>query len=345
MKIRKLLLGIIILSSFAACMETPKNNQINAEIPLQNLNKDTTIKEISKIKALTLDTVLYDLKIQALAHDSIHNKWPVKTPYPGAGALLPFNRIVCYYGNLYSKGMGILGELAPDLMLKRLMKEVEVWAKADTLTPVIPALHYIAVTAQRAPGKANQYRLRMPDSQIDKVLELSRSIEGITFLDIQVGHSNVKNEIPALEKYLAMEDVHLGIDPEWSMKTGHVPGKKIGTMDAEDVNFAVTYLSNLVKKHNLPPKILIVHRFTRGMLTNYKNIKTSPEVQIVINMDGFGFPAKKVSTYRSFISGEPVQFTGFKLFYKNDTWTGPKRLMTPEEILNLFPKPIYIQYQ
>ena len=41
---------------------------------------------------------------------------------------------------------------------------------------------------------------------------------------------------------------------------------------------------------------------------------------------------------------EPVQFTGFKLFYKNDTKRG-SRLMTPEEILQLTPKPVYIQYQ
>ena len=40
------------------------------------------------------------------------------------------------------------------------------------------------------------------------------------------------------------------------------------------------------------------------------------------------------------IGGEPVQFTGFKLFYKND-----KPLMTPEQVLEVYPKPMYIQYQ
>jgi hypothetical protein len=39
-----------------------------------------------------------------------------------------------------------------------------------------------------------------------------------------------------------------------------------------------------------------------------------------------------------------VQFTGFKLFYKNDLKKSD-RLMTPEEILALTPKPLYIQYQ
>ena len=36
--------------------------------------------------------------------------WPVKTVYPKDGAILPFSRIVAYYGNLYSKKMGVLGE-------------------------------------------------------------------------------------------------------------------------------------------------------------------------------------------------------------------------------------------
>jgi hypothetical protein len=81
------------------------------------------------------------------------------------------------------------------------------------------------------------------------------------------------------------------------------------------------------------------------MVTNYKNITKKPEVQIVMNMDGFGFPAKKIDTYKSWIAGEPVQFTGFKIFYKNDIKSSPYRLMTPAEILNLNPSPIYIQYQ
>src|SRR3989344_8178909 len=37
--------------------------------------------------------------------------WPVKNlPYPNDGAILPFNRIIAYYGNLYSRKMGVLGE-------------------------------------------------------------------------------------------------------------------------------------------------------------------------------------------------------------------------------------------
>jgi hypothetical protein len=81
------------------------------------------------------------------------------------------------------------------------------------------------------------------------------------------------------------------------------------------------------------------------MVTNYQNIKPLPEVQIVMDMDGWGPKAKKIGTYKQFIYREPVQFTGFKLFYKNDILEKGTTLFTPEELLKLNPRPIYIQYQ
>ena len=292
------------------------------------------------------DTLKYHKILSALTHNKPDSIWSVKESYPLPGAITPFKRIIAYYGNLYSKGMGILGALPPDQMLEKLQGEVKKWEEADTLIPVQPALHYIAVTAQSRPGSNNLYRLRMPDHQIDSVLAIARKINAIVFLDIQVGNSSLTEEIPALSKYLVMPDVHLGIDPEFAMKGGKVPGSAVGTFDAEDINYASTYLAHLVQEHNIPPKVLVVHRFTQGMVTNYRNIRTMPEVQIIMHMDGFGFPAKKLDTYRRFITREPVQFTGFKVFYKNDVqpprWPAP---MQPKDILKLYPQPVYIQYQ
>jgi hypothetical protein len=79
-------------------------------------------------------------------------KWPVKTDYPLAGAILPFKRIIAYYGNLYSTRMGVLGEYPKKEMFARLKAEVDKWEKADSSMKVQPALHYIAVTAQAKSG-------------------------------------------------------------------------------------------------------------------------------------------------------------------------------------------------
>ncbi|MGK2862525.1 MAG: hypothetical protein ACSLE0_11355 [Chitinophagaceae bacterium] len=286
----------------------------------------------------------YDRKIKHVVNGDSSGRWPVKTGYPLEGSILPFKRIVSYYGNLYSKQMGILGELPRPQMLARLKQEVAAWQKADTVLEVIPALHYIAVTAQQSPGKGNTYRLRMPFHQIDSVLSMAKEINAIVFIDVQVGHSTLQQELPALEKYLKMPNVHLGIDPEFSMKRGHAPGKIVGTFDAADINYASEYLAKLVKENNLTPKVFVIHRFTQNGVTNYKQIKLRSEVQIVMDMDGWGHPASKINTYRQFIYKEPVEYTGFKVFYKNDT-KNKGRLLSPKEILALKPQPVYIQYQ
>jgi hypothetical protein len=310
------------------------------------INKhDTDANDIAPASSLVLDTALYDAKLKWMANGDSSGKWPVKAPYPVPGAILPFKRVLAFYGNLYSKQMGILGELPEQQMLEKLKGEVKRWQAADTSVEVIPALHYIAVTAQGSPGAAGKYRLRMPFAQIDKVLAMAEKINALVFIDVQVGLSNVQTEIPEFEKYLKMPHVHLGIDPEFSMKTGHKPGAVIGTMDASDINFTTNYLAKLVKENNLPPKMLVVHRFTRPMVTNYQQIKLHPEVQIIIDMDGWGHQARKKNTYQQFVYKEPIQFTGFKLFYNNDLREANSHVMTPEEVLKLKPQPIYIQYQ
>ncbi|HEU4631279.1 MAG TPA: hypothetical protein VFS08_16120 [Gemmatimonadaceae bacterium] len=270
--------------------------------------------------------------------------WPVKGPAPLPGAILPAKRIVAYYGNPLSKRMGILGELPPERMLERLDREVARWEKADPSTPVQPALHLIAVVAQGSPGRDGKYRLRMSDSLIERVAAWAASRDAILFLDVQLGLSTLREELPRLVPFLQRPNVHLAIDPEFSMKRGHKPGTRIGTLDAADVNYASDLLARLVTEHRLPPKVLVVHRFTRPMLTNARKIALDPRVQIVVNMDGWGAPWLKRASYRQYVYSEPVQFTGFKLFYHNDTKKGHP-LMTPAQVLELHPKPLYIQYQ
>ncbi len=341
---RMLFPGYLILAGIAGCTSSAAPKEPVSGQPAGEAGE--VITDSLDSTPASIDTILYDKLLHRLALDSVSPQWPVKTAYPNVGALLPFSRIVAFYGNLYSKRMGVLGALPGAEMLDSLQAEVRRWQEADTTVLVRPALHYIVVTAQREPGKNKKYRLRMPDKEIQKVLELAKQINALVFLDIQPGHSTLEEEIPLLRSFLAMPNVHLGVDPEYSMKTAAVPGKRVGTMDASEINFASQYLAELVRELNIPPKILVVHRFKMSMVTNYKQIVTRPEVQIVMHMDGFGSRGKKLTTYKHSITGEPVQFTGFKLFYKNDAADpGWKGIMKPEEILGLYPVPSYIQYQ
>lgn len=259
------------------------------------------------------------------------------------GAVLPDNRIVAFYGNPLHKSMGILGQYPKDEMLRRLRVQTAQWQQADSL-PVLPALHMTAIIAQRDSGADGKYRLPLPDSTIRRVIRWGQEHNTLVFLDVQVGLSDLQHELPPLARYLRLPFVHLGIDPEFSMKSGRRPGTEVGEFDAADINYARSFLARLVSENQLPPKVLVVHRFRQDMVTNYQNIALDPRVQIVMHMDGWGTPSIKRSSYRKFIKKEPVEYTGFKLFYRNDQRPG-SRLMTPREVASLSPEPLYIQYQ
>src|SRR6267378_6784854 len=168
--------------------------------------------------------------VKAVTAGLENTRWPVKTPPPLPGSILPARRIVAFYGNPLSKRMGILGELPPDKMLARFDKVIAEWQKADPSTPVQPALHLIAVVAQGSPGRDGKYRLRMADTLVEKVSSWAATRNALLFLDVQVSQSTVQEELPRLIPFLKRPNVMLGLDPEFSMKSGDKPGSKIGTM-------------------------------------------------------------------------------------------------------------------
>lgn len=337
-------------SSFVAKLMAPAEPKLDVEaydakmLALAHINLASTTRDTS---TTTPPGITLIQNLNASTSVSAAGKlWPVATPYPKYGALLPHKRIIAYYGNFYSTKMGILGEFDEDTVLAKLKSEKAAWEAADPSTPVVMAIDYIAITAQGTPQADKTYKLRMPAEHIQRAIDMARKVDGITFLEMQIGYSTLGKELPLLEPYLREPDVHLALDPEFSMKEGALPpGDEIGTFSAADINYVLNYLSALVKEHDLPPKIVIIHRFTHNMVTGYQNIRPTPEVQVVMVMDGWGFGAKKINTYNSVIKTEPVQFTGFKVFYKNDMKPPSTRILTPAEILELTPAPSFIQYQ
>jgi hypothetical protein len=240
--------------------------------------------------------------------------------------------------------MGVLGELPQPQMFAKLDRETAAWNRADPSTPVQQALHLIAVIAQGDAGKDGKWRRRESPAMIEKVYGWAKQKNALMFLDVQIGKSSLEDELQVLLPYLQRPDVHLGLDPEFAMTKGGDPGRRVGTYDAKHINQAIDVLAELVTRHKLPPKVLVIHRFTGPMVTNYQNIKLDPRVQVVMHMDGWGPPYGKRATWARYIYPYPVQYTGFKLFYHNDTKAGHP-LMKPTDVLALNPKPVYIQYQ
>ncbi len=271
--------------------------------------------------------------------------WPATAVYPNGGAILPFKRILSYYGNFYSRHMGILGEYEPDEVLRRLNATKVLWEAADPTTPVQLAIEYIAMVAQADAGRDGMYRAMMPATEIEKAYALAKKANAILILDMQIGLSPIEQELPKFKTYLERPEVHLALDPEFSMKTGNRPGTVIGSHSAADINYVINYMSTIVRDNKLPPKVLLVHRFTQNMVTNSAQITPTPEVQVIMVMDGWGPKGLKRGTYNQVILPEPVQFAGLKIFYKNDLKAPSTGILTPEEALQFNPKPIFIQYQ
>ncbi len=255
-------------------------------------------------------------------------------------AMLPTHRIIAFYGHPKSKGMGVLGRLPPQRMLDSLDAMAALWHDADPSRAVVTALHMIVSVAQPHPGADGKYRNRQSDELISQVAKWAAKGGHLLFLDIQVGRSNVAAELPRLAKWLEQPNVHLGLDPEFAMAPGKVPGKSIGSMDAKEINVAVKYLAALVTRKKLPPKILVVHRFTDGMVTREEAITVDPRVQVVIHADGFGSPHLKTQVYARVVRDQPVQFAGIKMFLKLD-----RPMMSMSQVLALRPIPLYVQYQ
>lgn len=314
-----------------------------------------------RVRRLTIGTAIVGLLLFAAylspikrppsSSSATHADWterpaasPLVRQVAGGGVdsvgILPRYRTLAYYGNPLSTKMGILGLQPPDSMFARLERQAAAYAAADPATPVWPALHLVAVVAQPDAGGDGMYRHRMPAYLIETVASWAEERGYLLFLDVQLGRSTIDAELDYLMPFLMRPYVHLALDPEFAMRPGQVPGDVIGSLDARHVNAAIERLAEVAEQHRLPPRMLVIHRFTRPMLTGASKIRLHPRVQVVVDMDGFGSKELKRASYRVSVRDEPVQFAGIKLFYRQD-----RPLLSPEEVLQLDPVPNLVIYQ
>jgi hypothetical protein len=262
---------------------------------------------------------------------------PPPTLPDGGRTILPRTRVVAFYGAPQDAGLGTLGIGSPDAAGRRLEAMA---AKYRADRPVLPAMELIATIVQAAPGQDGLYRARQSNDLIARYLAAARRVHALLILDIQPGRSPFMREVRAYARWLREPDVGLALDPEWSMAPGQVPGQVIGSTDASIVNHVQAYVSQVVKAHNLPQKLLIVHRFTTGMIRNARTLEVYPGVALTVNVDGFGDRPNKVSKYDLFSTRRPGRYNGFKLFFHEDT-----HLMGPRSVLRLVPRPDVVVYE
>ena len=285
----------------------------------------------------SLATIVAVIATAALAGaDRLPSGAPTADPVP---SLLAEHLLVTFYGNPHSRAMGVLGQSSGEARASALRKQADAYARF-TRKRVLPAYHLVAVVAQPSPGGGGKWRRRESTNVIEHLLLEARTHGFHLMLDVQPGRATIREELDALRPFLIQPEVHLAIDPEFDMEDGQVPGRALGHTPAADVNLAISFLSSLVRAKDLPPKVLIVHQFTLGMLPDKAQIIDAPGVDVVLNMDGFGSQSLKLSTYRAIMRQHPLEFAGIKLFYTIDTG-----LFAPADVMRLTPLPSVVIYQ
>lgn len=269
---------------------------------------------------------------------------PTELPRGGT-TILPGHKVVAFYGAPGGDRLGVLGSASPVAVAERLSDQALDYESLER--KVLPAFELIATIVHPVPGQDGMFRSRVADEVIDQYLAAARQERAILILDIQPGRADFMDEVRHYERWLKEPDVSLALDPEWSMREGQIPGKVIGSTTAAKVNEVSAYLDQMVAENELPQKLLLVHEFTESMIENRKGLVPRPNLAIVFNVDGFGTPEQKMGKFAD-LTTEPDRpdfvFTGFKLFYEEDT-RGGSRLMSPYEVLDLDPQPDVVVYE
>ena len=263
----------------------------------------------------------------------------LRAQLPGGGrTIFPRYRVVAFYGAPQSDRLGILGIGDPDDAARKLARVARRYERKTR--PVLKTFELISTIANAHPGDDGLYRTQQPDATIERYLLAARRAKALLVLDIQPGRGDFLSETMRLERWLLQPEVGLALDPEWHVGDGEVPGQKIGSVTAEEVNAVSSYLSDLVGKHDLPEKLFIIHQFTQDMIQGKERVARPPGLAVTMNVDGFGNPANKISKYDAFTSEATRFHDGFKLFYEEDT-----DLMSPAEVLALGPPPDLVMYE
>ncbi|MEA2444397.1 MAG: hypothetical protein QOJ12_1689 [Thermoleophilales bacterium] len=256
----------------------------------------------------------------------------------GGRRIFPHYRIVGFYGAPNDRALGALGIGSPAKMAARLRKQSRLYRRGGR--PVLPAFELIATVASGAPGNDGNYSYRQPASMINRYLAAARREKALLILDVQPGRADFTREVRRLRPWLEQPDVSLALDPEWRVGPGHIPGKVIGSVQADEVNRVVRYVRGIIRARKLPQKLLLIHQFTDNMIPDKQRLLRVPELALTINIDGFGDQPNKIAKYNEFQRGDRGFHKGFKLFYEEDT-----DLMSPKQVLRLRPRPEIVVYE
>ncbi|MGH2554277.1 MAG: helix-turn-helix domain-containing protein [Actinomycetota bacterium] len=255
----------------------------------------------------------------------------------GGRRLFPDYRVVALYGSPLTHRLGRLGLGPPSFAAEALMEQARHY---EGRRPVLPALELVSTVASPHAGADGSYTNRLSERVIEAYLAEVRGVRGLLIIDVQPGPQSFPDEVARYERLLRQPDVGLALDPEWRVDPGEVPGQEVGSVHAGEVNEVIDYLAEIVRRYDLPQKLLVVHQFARFMVEDRASIHAPPEVAVTFDIDGVGGRQGKSAAYQDLSRGPGGTFLGIKLYYAKDDG-----LMAPWEVLALDPEPDLVIYQ
>lgn len=281
----------------------------------------------------------------------------VKVFDPSVGAPLPNDRIVAAYGIVgggqYNGPASTLQML--DAFLPQLQQLGQQYAALDPTHPVQLALDLVVNVIQPCSSFPKWCASWTDDATIQAYVDYCQQHHLLLFFDLQLGVEPVADAVvnqlqPYLQKYSFTE---LALDTEF-----HFPNDShgyaeaagypccLGWMGADEINWAINYLAQTSLQYHLPRKVLVVHQWDPAVIHNKDQIALSPNVSVVLQSDGWGGVGNKLGDYQVFVQQDLVEYGGYKLFfpYPGDTqFDSP--FQSPQDVMNLFPQPLFVSYQ
>jgi len=245
--------------------------------------------------------------------------------------------LVAYYGSANTGALGVLGETSPDKMVKRLRAAAAPFERPDSEVQIVFEL--IVTVADASPGEDGDFSHDIARADVQRYIDAAHEHGALLLLDIQPGRAGFLSV--ARRWKWALEDPYVGLalDPEWRMGRRGVPGRRIGSVSATEVDRVSKWLKDLVRIEKLPQKLFVLHQFRTDMIEDIEDISPRTGLVMVQHVDGFGTPSQKLDTFHAVI--RPRQFfLGFKLFYDED-----RRLVKPGFVRAIRPRVQFVSYQ
>lgn len=263
--------------------------------------------------------------------------YPKALPGGASRIFEPGRMLVAYYGTAGTGSLGVLGQAPPDAIMPRLDRAASAFAAGGRT--VQPVFELIVTVAHAGPTNTGDYSSDIGRAQVRRYIEAAHRHGALVVLDLQPGRANFTDVARRWAWALADPWVGLALDPEWRMGPHGIPGRRIGSVRAGEINQVSSWLETLTVADGLPQKVFLLHQFRTDMIRGIGRVLPRAHLAMVQHIDGFGPPRTKLSTFH--VVARPRQFVlGFKLFYRQDV---PR--MRPAQVLRIRPRIQFVSFQ